>query len=199
MGQLYFDFFIRATVNLIRGTCQKEGEGYQGMDDYLVRQLQGGDKSALEKLIRQHYDKIYSYCYFHVKDMQAAQDLTQETFCSVVAHIGEYMHYGKFLNYLYAVAGNKCKDYYRKKKPLYTEDLPEEAERSTDEGDVAEKLFLRELVAGLPKELEEVIILRFYEDLKYKDIAKILGVGSSLVKYRVKKALQMLRDEMERS
>lgn len=178
------------------------GKGGSGLvDEYLIRRVQNGDKTAMEKLIRRYYDKIYLYCYAHIRDIPTAQDLTQETFCSVIAHMNDYVHYDKFQNYLYVVAGNKCKDYYRKKKPVYLAELPELPENAPERGKPGpeESLFLRELVEQLPEELSAVVILRFYQDMKYQDIARVLQISNSLVKYRVKKAISLLRSEMERS
>lgn len=166
------------------------------IEEYLLRRAQDGDKEALDKLIRRYYDKVYTYCYHHTDDSEAAEDICQETFCSVLEHIGEYRHYNKFLNYLYVIAGNKCKDFYKKKKLIYLDKLPEgEAQEYEWESDIA----MRQLVQSLPSELREVIILRFYQELKYQDIAKILQISSSLVKYRVKKAIFCLQEELERS
>lgn len=109
----------------------------------------------------------------------------------MLEHLEEYRHYDRFGNYLYVIAGNKCKDFYKKKKPLYCGDVPEE-DLSASAAD--EEISMRELVHKLPRELEEVVILRFYQDLRYRDIAKILQISSSLVKYRVKKAVALLKE-----
>lgn len=159
-------------------------------DEALLHRAQSGDKDALEELVRRYYDKIYAYCFHHTGDRQTAEDLCQETFCSMLEHLEEYRHYGRFANYLYVIAGNKCKDFYKKKKPLYCEIVPEEENVSAAD----EEISMRELVHKLPRELEEVVILRFYQDLRYRDIARILRISSSLVKYRVKKAVALLKE-----
>lgn len=163
-------------------------------DEALLRRARSGDKDALEGLVQRYYDNIYSYCFHHVGDRQAAEDLCQETFCSMLEHLEEYRHYDRFGNYLYVIAGNKCRDFYKKKRPLYCEAIPE-GEGSMSAAD--EEISMRELVHRLPKELEEVVILRFYQDLRYQDIARILGVSSSLVKYRVKRAVALLKEACE--
>ena len=169
-------------------------------DEYLIRHAQAGDKNALEKLIRRYYDKIYSYCFHHVNDCGTAEDICQETFCSVLEHLDKYRHYDKFQNYLYVVAGNKCKDFFKKKKPLYFDDIPEGEVKEADGQFPKDEdmILMKELVHQLPRELEEVIILRFYQELKYQDIAGILQISNSLVKYRVKKAIECLRSELEK-
>lgn len=170
------------------------------IEEYLLRRARDGDKEALDKLIRRYYDQIYAYCYHHMGDSGAAEDICQDTFCSMLEHLEEYKHYNKFLNYLYVIAGNKCRDFYKKKKPVYLDEIPEdELHQCGQKDDLEESIMVKELVGGLPSELREVIILRFYQDLKYQDIARILQISNSLVKYRVKKAISYLQAEMERS
>lgn len=166
------------------------------VDEYLIRCAQNGNRDALDKLIRRYYDSIYNYCFHHVQDKYMAQDLCQETFVSMLDHIEDYRHYDKFQNYLYVIAGNKCRDFYKKKKPLFLEDMPEQKQESVES---EEQILIKELVHKLPKEFQEVVILRFYQELKIKDIADILQITVSLVKYRLKRAVEMLREEMERS
>lgn len=163
---------------------------------YIIRNAQAGDKQALDNLVRRYYDKIYSYCYHHVQDEQMAEDICQETFYRALSNIEKYKHYDKFQNYLYVIAGNQCKDYYKKKKPIYMADVP--INESSIES-FEEVVTMKELVQRLPIELKEVVVLRYYQDLKYQDIAKIIHCSASLVKYRVQKALDLLREEFERS
>lgn len=169
------------------------------LDEYFISRIQSGDKNALDKLIRRYYDKIYSFCFYHVNDRQCAEDICQETFCSMLEHLDEYRHYNKLQNYLYVIAGNKCKDFYKKKKPLYFDEIPENEINKMQVSEFDNAILIKELVHHLPKELEEVIILRFYQELNYSDIANILKTSNSSAKYRVKKAIGLLRDELERS
>lgn len=162
------------------------------LDEYLIRRAQAGDRDALDRLVRRYYEKIYAYCSRHVGEKQAAEDLCQDTFVSMLEHIEDYRHYDKFQNYLYVVAGNKCRDFYRRKKPLCCAEVPEQPTAGSEE-----ELLMRELVRKLPEELREAVMLRFYQELKYSDIAKILGISASLAKYRVKKAVACLREELE--
>lgn len=117
----------------------------------------------------------------------------------MLEHLDEYRHYGKFQNYLYVIARNKCKDFYKKKKSIYYNEIPEHEIAKMQVFGTENTILLRELVHHLPKELEEAVILRFYQDLKYQDIAKILNISNSTAKYRVKKAIGLLREELKRS
>ncbi len=147
---------------------------------------------VLEKTIRKYYDEIFRYCYHCVGNRAAAEDLCQDTFVSFIEHYEEYRHIGRTKNYLYTIAGNKCKDFYRKKVPVPMEELPEQGT-----GECLEELaVIRQMVANLPEELREAIVLRYFQNLKYADIASILKISPSLAKYRVKRGLEQL-SEME--
>lgn len=147
-----------------------------------------GGGLVLEKMIRKYYDEIFLYCFHRVGNRAAAEDLCQDTFVSFIEHYAEYRHIGRTKNYLYTIAGNKCKDYYRKNKPIPVEEFPEQGT-----GECLEELVvMRQMVSGLPDELREAVILRYFQNLKYQDIAMILGISSSVAKYRVKKAVERL-------
>lgn len=146
----------------------------------------------LEKIIRKYYDEIFRYCYHHVASRAVAEDLCQDTFVSFIEHYGEYRHEGKAKNYLYTIAKNKCRDYYKKKMPLYMEEVPEQETVQS----VEDTIIIKQMVMNLPEEFREAVVLRYFQNLKYKDIAVILKVSPSLVKYRVKKGLELL-SEME--
>lgn len=163
--------------------------------DRLIRKAQAGDKEALEKLIRIYYDSVFLYCYHHVADKRAAEDLCHDTFCSVLENLENYHHVGKFQNYLYVVAGNKCKNYYKKHREILMGSLPEQ-EQSFSETE--EREGVKDLVERLPEELREAVVLRFYQSLHYHEIAKITGSSISTVKYRVKRALFIMKNEWER-
>lgn len=160
----------------------------------LIRMAQRGDKSALDKLIRLYYDSVFSYCYHHVGNRQEAEDLCHDTFCSVLENLENYHHVGKFQNYLYVIAGNKCKNYYKKHRELLMETLPEQTQTLFE---IEEGEEIKDLVRLLPEELQEVIILRFYQNLNYRSIAQIMGCSISTAKYRVKKALLIIKNEWE--
>lgn len=146
----------------------------------------------LEKIIRKYYDEIFRYCYHHVASHAMAEDLCQDTFVSFIEHYGEYRHEGKAKNYLYTVAKNKCRDYYKKKAPLCMEEVPEQETVQS----VEDTIIIKQMVMNLPEEFREAVMLRYFQNLKYKDIAAILKVSTSLAKYKVKKGLELLA-EME--
>lgn len=97
-------------------------------DDLLVLKMRGGDEKALETFVEKYYPAILRYCRLHIDDYGYAEDMAQETFDRFFRTLRQYRHYGKAANYLYAIAANACRDYYRqsKNRELPTEQLPDQ-------------------------------------------------------------------------
>lgn len=146
----------------------------------------------LEKIIRTYYDAIFRYCYHHVNNSSIAEDLCQDTFASFIEHYGQIRNMVKAKKYLYIIAKNKCKDYYKKKMPVFMEDVPEQEKEECME----ELVIVRQMIMSLPEAFREAVVLRYFQNLKYSEIAAILEISLSLAKYRVKKGLELL-SEME--
>lgn len=86
-------------------------------DSRIIAQIKTGKKELFDTLIEKYYNSVYCYCYRHVDNQMTAQDLTQDVFVTVIKNISNYKHYGKFENYLYVIARNRCKDFGRKNNP----------------------------------------------------------------------------------
>lgn len=170
----------------------KYAEGGKNVDgDFLlIHRMKRGEDDALEVFVRKYYPLILKYCRYHTADDGYAEDLTQETFERFFRSLHTYQHSGKAANYLYVIAGNLCKDRYRKKEELNLEELPEAGESPLEMVD--ERMDMERALGKLPDELREVIILHYFQELKLKEIAGILNVGLPLVKYRVRKAKELL-------
>lgn len=102
----------------------------------------------------------------------------------------QYRHYGKAANYLYVIAANTCHDYHRKHKEIATETMPEQADTRADNAE--ERLDVQMAFKRLPEEVREVAVLYFLQEQKQKDIAVMLGIGLPLVKYRIRRARELL-------
>ena len=159
-------------------------------DFLLMRRMQNGDDQAIESFVRKFYPKILRYCHLHIKDSGFAEDLTQETFARFFRTLYQYQHYGKAANYLYVISGNLCRDYYRKPEELPMEELPEHPARLMESLDL--RMDVHMALERLPQELQEITILYFFQEVRQKDIARILGIGLQLVKYRIKRAKELL-------
>ncbi len=138
--------------------------------------------------INEQYDKIYRYCYFKVHNRTLAEDLTQEAFLKYFAQTS-YIHRGKQLAYLYTIARNLCIDHYRKRKE---ETLNEEVAENPME-QVERALYVRMAVEKLPEEMQELILLKYVNQLSVREICAVTGLSRSS-EYRLEKvALQKLR------
>ncbi|WP_035292922.1 RNA polymerase sigma factor [Clostridium sp. KNHs214] len=165
-------------------------------DTKVIQEIKDGKIYLFDNLIKKYYEKVYYYCYRHLDNMQAAQDLTQEVFMKVIKNIGNYKHYGKFENYLYVIAGNECKDFYKKESKYILKEV-EEYSSEEEISKLENKIIVQEALDKLSKKEREIIILRFYQDLKIKDIAKIMNAGVSITKYRLKKAMNIISENMK--
>ena len=159
-------------------------------DFLLVPRMRMGDEAAIDVFVAKYYPKILKYCQIHIADRGYAEDMTQETFVRFFRSLEQYQHYGKTANYLYVIAGNVCRDYYRKTREIPLEQMPEKSICSTPEPDRQMDVWLA--LETLPDEIREAAVLFFVQERKQKDIAKILGIGLPLVKYRIRKARELL-------
>lgn len=162
-------------------------------DEKLIWRIKSGDADALDILIQKYYNDIYTYCYRRLGNQHDAQDATQDVFLHFCRDFDAYTQIGKCKNYLYVIAHNLCINTMQKKKPILLEDI-EEISLSTDVS--AEKFETTDSVQAaldeLPQEQKEVIMLRFYHDLKLKEIAQIMNSRLSATKYRLCQGLKTL-------
>lgn len=166
-----------------------------GWEDELFGRLDEGDGSALDELIRGYYPDILRYCLWHSPERQSAEDAAQETFLKAVRHIDGYAHRGKFRAYLYKIAANTCADCWRKSgrtEPLTPEEYTEAGfER------VESEMSLEITLSRLPPEQREVVILRYVQELRLREIADILNEPLRTVQSRLRAALKTLKKSME--
>lgn len=159
-------------------------------DFFLIRKMRHGDEDAMELFVRKYYPLILKYCVFHCGDRLQAEDLTQETFLRFFKALAGYSYQGRTLNYLYTIARNLCIDFSGKRREIAVDQLPDHGEEKMAEID--DRLVVEKALSQLPDDLREVVILRFFQELGQKEIAKILGIGVPSVKYRLKKALTLM-------
>lgn len=165
----------------------------------LVADVQCGDRDALDRLIGQYYPSMFGYFYKGTNDYHQSKDLTQEVFIKMVVNIGRYKPRGEFKSWLFAIASNHLKNYWRslKRRPEYSE-LSEEI---VGEGNAADELAQKSVISSalntLPQEQRECIILRFYNDFSIKEIARITGSKETTVKARIKYGLEKLKAKLE--
>lgn len=152
----------------------------RAIEDYiLIRKIKSGDTEAWEKLVKKYYNQIFSFCVRRCSGNRAvASDLTQDTFLKVIENIQNYKFTGKFFNYLFTITVNVCRNYHNKKRFSHTE-LNEHILNAGSEKivtNVIEQENINQIQIALnrlPDIQREALILRYYHDLKVKDIAKI--------------------------
>lgn len=175
-------------------------------DAVLVDAYLRGDASAIETLIYRHKDKLYTSIYLLVKDKYTAEDIFQDTFLKIVRTLNEdrYNEQGKFLPWALRVAHNLCMDHFRKARkhiPITTPDGQDilalfDMREETPSGKIETLQTndnIRILIEELSGEQREVVVLRIYGELSYKEIADITGVSINTALGRMRYALLNLR------
>ena len=175
-------------------------------DQVLIENYLGGDESSFEKLLLRYKDRVYTQLYLMVKNRDLAEDLFQETFIKVVntLKLGKYNHEGKFLPWVKRIAHNLAIDHFRKMKKrneIQNRDdydlmanIPEDS-LNIEQTIVNEQIMssLKVLVEELPMEQKEVIKMRIYMGLSFKEIAEETDVSINTSLGRMRYALINLR------
>ena len=179
-------------------------------DKDLVHLYVSGDESAIAILLTRHKSKIYTSIYLLVKDRYLAEDIFQDTFIKVINTLktGKYNEEGKFLPWVMRIAHNLVIDHFRKEKrtPTITNsegfdifDTIGISEESAEDNLLRDQSHteLRTLIQKLPEEQKEVLIMRHYADLSFKEIADLTGVSINTALGRMRYALNNLRRMMQ--
>ena len=178
-------------------------------DHDLIVNFQDGDLNALETLVLRHKDKMYTSILFLVKDKYLAEDIFQDVLIKIIDTIrgGRYTEEGKFLPWAMRIAHNLCVDHFRKVKrtpAIKTSDDRDifEVINFTEEG-ADEKMMkrqshekVRQMLDLLPEDQREVIILRHYADMSFKEIAAVTNCSINTALGRMRYGLINLRKLM---
>ncbi len=181
-------------------------------DKELVKQFMSGDTFALETLINRHKDRVYTYILFIVKNEKLAEDIFQDTFIKVIKSLrkGKYNEQGIFVSWVIRIAHNLTIDYFRKQSrmPTYSNDENPDidifnsqkfAEATIEEDIIKDQIAseIRRLVDILPDEQREVVLLRHFGNLSFKEIAEQTDVSINTALGRMRYALINLRKLIE--
>ena len=139
--------------------------------------------------LEDQYDKIYKYCYFKVKNKHLAEDLTQETFAKFFSQ-HTYISKGKSLAYLYTIAKHLCIDTYRK---AALEEIQEEWGEEGGFERLETQILLQAAMASLEKDLQEIVVLRYVNELSMKEISQITGESRFAIYRKSNHALAKLK------
>jgi RNA polymerase sigma-70 factor (ECF subfamily) len=178
-------------------------------DQSLVKQYIQGNESCLEMLLKRHKDRLFTTIILIVKDSYIAEDIFQETFIKIIKNLkaGKYNEEGKFLPWAARIARNMAIDYFRKTKrmptitdssgqdvfrtiKIKTENREQQIIRSEKES------LVRAAIDKLPPEQRQVLILRHYGDLSFKEIAKMTDVSINTALGRMRYAITNMRTAM---
>jgi len=175
-------------------------------DNELITSYLNGNDSAFEVLLTRHKSKIYTSIYLFVKDHNQAEDIFQEVFIKIIDTLrkGKYNHEGKFVQWAMRIAYNMCVDHFRKKKRRSivspTDDFNIFDIVSNNDKTAEEKIIksqahtkLRSLIDALPDEQKEVVILRHFADMSFKEISQLTRVSINTALGRMRYALINLR------
>jgi RNA polymerase sigma-70 factor (ECF subfamily) len=181
-------------------------------DAILVKNYVGGDEYALATLIERHQTKIYGFIYSKIQDRDVCEDVFQDTFVKVIKTLKSksYNEEGKFLPWVMRIAHNLVIDYYRKSKKM-------PMQRDNDEYSIFSfisdnspniesriiteqvELDLSRIIKELPDDQKEVLVMRIYQDLSFKEIADLTGVSINTALGRMRYALLNLRKVIEKN
>ena len=176
-------------------------------DQKLVEQFIAGNSKSFEALIERHKNRLFSYIIYTVKDRHKAEDIFQETCIKAITTIlnGRYSESGRFLPWMTRIAHNLIIDHFRQEKQLNvcsTDSFsvpilnsPRYSENTIEDMLVQDQIYadVRNLIDHLPDEQKEVILLRHYGDLSFKEIAEHTNVSINTALGRMRYALINLR------
>jgi len=182
------------------------------ISDYeLITRFIKGEESCFEQLIHRHKSKVFAYISLYIRDQALAEDIFQDTFLKVIQSVraGKYSDNGKFLPWVMRIAHNLVIDNFRRVKQMntisndnYESDLFNSAKLSGDniEDDIIKRQILKDvraMISSLPDDQREVVILRHYADMSFKEIADLTGVSINTALGRMRYALINMRKIME--
>ncbi|MFH6963506.1 RNA polymerase sigma factor [Flavobacterium plurextorum] len=175
-------------------------------DALLVKNYVEGNEGALATLIKRHESKIYGFIYSKIADRDISNDIFQDTFIKVIKTLksNSYNEEGKFLPWVMRISHNLIVDHFRKTKkmPMYreTEEFSIFSIMSDDSLNVESKMILdqvevdlKRLIEELPDDQKEVLVMRMYQDMSFKEISELTDVSINTALGRMRYALMNLR------
>ena len=168
----------------------------------LIERILSGDPNAFELIFDQYKNLVYRTAYLILENSNEAEDALQETFLKAYRYLGTYKpSKGAFSTWLYRITVNHCLRQRRKLsrffKPLETFENEYRQVRPSQEDKLSEKQALQQTINRLSSKLRIVIILRYFQDLSYLEIAQVLDVPLGTVKSRLNMALKKVRNELK--
>jgi RNA polymerase sigma-70 factor (ECF subfamily) len=183
----------------------------QSPDALLVQEYVAGNEEALSTLIKRHESRIYGFIYSKISDRDISNDIFQDTFIKVIKTLksNSYSEEGKFLPWVMRISHNLIIDHFRrnKKMPLFreTEEFSIFSIMSDDSPTIENKIIadqvemdIKKLIEELPLDQKEVLVMRMYQDMSFKEISEITGVSINTSLGRMRYALMNLRKVIDK-
>ena len=181
------------------------------IDSLLILRYQNGDEEALSSLIQKYENELFSFIYYKLMDEEIANDIFQDTFIKVIKTLksNSYNEEGKFLPWVMRISHNLVVDHYRKTKkmPMFreTEEFSIFSIMSDDSLTIENKIIseqvemdLKKLIEELPADQKEVLVMRMYQDMSFKEISESTGVSINTALGRMRYALMNLRKVIDK-
>lgn len=167
----------------------------------LVQRVQKGDKEAFGEIYEIYFSKIYRFIFFSVRDRQLAEDLAQSTFLRAwKARESLSTTHGSVQAYLFAIARNLIIDWQRRRKETSIELISEPEDPKDFEEEIQRdevKKTVWKAIRTLDDQQRHLVILRYFEELSYKDVARVVKKNESAVRVRIHRILKMLKKEIK--
>lgn len=178
---------------------------YEDLEDSELVELAGDDKEAFGELYRRYMPRIYNYVFFRTGNQHDAEDLTARVFFRAMSHIQNYTERGvPFQAWLYRIAHNLVANWHRdrgRRKIIPLDDYIATSIRSEAPERMAEDAEMRELLMAairrLPQERQQLLVLKFIEQLSNAEIGEIMGRTEGAIKSLYHRTLMTLRDELQ--
>ena len=181
-------------------------------DAVLLKQYIAGNENSLEILIKRHQTRIFGFIYSKIGDKDLANDVFQDTFIKVIKTLksNSYNEEGKFLPWVMRIAHNLVIDHFRKetKMPMHreTENFSIFSILNNNEHSIEKKIIdvevvghLQKLIEELPEDQKEVLVMRMYNDMSFKEISEVTGVSINTALGRMRYAVLNIRKSIEKN
>ena len=192
-----------STLTAPRLALVRMAEADDTPDDVLVKRAQGGDRAALDRLVRRHQRALFALCLRYVRDTDEAADLVQRSFVRAMGKLGDLRDAGVFRSWLLRIGAHLALNHIRDHARFVADDseldsMGDERDSSAsaalDRLEAAEQASaLRAAVNGLPTKQRMTLELRIYEDLPFRDIGEALGISEGAAKVNFHYAVRKLR------
>ena len=174
-------------------------------DDELMQLVQAGSRPAFATLVERHAQRVVRLCARFVNDAHAGQELAQDAWVALWQARETFRPGTAFMPWLITVARNRCRNHLRHRQTTERHARTAEALEATPSPEQIDRLLVQEhqrrvqqALAALPEAMREALLLRYAEDLRYDEMAQVVGTGESTLRSRVHHALKILKEKLEK-